>query len=90
MGFFVYGPQSCFWALSPEMLGQTYTGTGVGLMNMCAYVFAALGEPLFGYIIDKTGTTSTIFVFIAGICLLSVVMISLAKRAWANSVQRVV
>jgi OPA family glycerol-3-phosphate transporter-like MFS transporter len=90
VGFFVYGPQSCFWALSPEMLGQTYTGTGVGLMNMCAYVFAALGEPLFGYIIDKTGTTSTIFVFIAGICFLSVVMISLAKRAWANSVQRVV
>ncbi|MCP1382270.1 MFS transporter [Runella salmonicolor] len=82
VGFFVYGPQSCFWPLSPEMLGWDYTGTGIGFMNMFGYVFAALGEPLFGFIIDWVGNTNIIFVFISGICLLSVVMISLAKRSW--------
>ncbi|RDB03154.1 MFS transporter [Runella aurantiaca] len=89
VGFFVYGPQSCFWPLSPEMLGRDYTGTGIGFMNMFGYVFAALGEPLFGFIIDWVGNTNIIFVFISGICLLSVVMISLAKRSW-NASGRVV
>lgn len=85
VGFFVYGPQSCFWPLSPEMLGRDYTGTGIGFMNMFGYVFAALGEPLFGFIIDWVGNTNIIFVFISGICLLSVFMISLAKRSWNAS-----
>ncbi len=85
VGFFVYGPQSCFWPLSPEMLGRDYTGTGIGFMNMFGYVFAALGEPLFGFIIDWVGNTNIIFVFISGICLLSVVMISLAKKSWNAS-----
>ncbi len=89
VGFFVYGPQSCFWPLSPEMLGRDYTGTGIGFMNMFGYVFAALGEPLFGFIIDWVGNTNIIFVFISGICLLSVFMISLAKRSW-NAAGRVV
>ncbi len=89
VGFFVYGPQSCFWPLSPEMLGRDYTGTGIGFMNMFGYVFAALGEPLFGFIIDWGGNTNIIFVFISGICLLSVFMISVAKRSW-NAAGRVV
>ncbi|WP_428660480.1 MFS transporter [Runella sp.] len=87
VGFFVYGPQSCFWPLSPEMLGREYTGTGIGFMNMFGYVFAALGEPLFGFIIDRAGNTNIIFVFIAGICLMSVIMISFAKRSWMLSFQ---
>lgn len=89
VGFFVYGPQSCFWPLSPEMLGQNYTGTGIGFMNMFGYVFAALGEPLFGFIIDWVGNTNVIFVFISGICLLSVIMISFAKRFWNAFLQAV-
>ena len=67
------------------MLGRDYTGTGIGFMNMFGYVFAALGEPLFGFIIDWVGNTNIIFVFISGICLLSVVMISLAKKSWNAS-----
>jgi len=86
VGFFVYGPQSCFWPLGPEMLGNDYTGIGIGFMNMFGHVFAALGEPLFGFIIDKTGNTNSIFIFISGICLLSVGMISLAKKYWKGVV----
>ena len=75
-GFFVYGPQANFWPLSPDMLGNAYTGTGVGFMNMFGYIFAALGEPLLGYIIDYSGDTKSIFIVITVICLLSAVTIS--------------
>ena len=66
-GFFAYGVQANFWPMSPELLGEKYVGTGVGVMNMCAYIFAALGEPLFGKVIDITQNTRNIFLVIAGI-----------------------
>ncbi|SEJ38505.1 MFS transporter, OPA family, glycerol-3-phosphate transporter [Dyadobacter sp. SG02] len=75
-GFFVYGPQANFWTLCPEMLGNERTGTGIGLMNMTGYLFAALGEPLFGKLIDITGNSAYIFLAIACICVLSGVIIS--------------
>lgn len=70
-GFFVYGPQACFWPLSPDMLGSKYTGTGIGFMNMCGYLFAAIGEPLLGHTIDSTGNSQNIFIVISFICLCS-------------------
>ncbi|TDE09045.1 MFS transporter [Dyadobacter psychrotolerans] len=79
-GFFVYGPQANFWTLCPEMLGNNHTGTGIGLMNMTGYLFAALGEPLLGKLIDLTGNTSYIFASISGICLLSALIISTINR----------
>lgn len=74
-GFFAYGPQANFWPLSPELLGQAYVGTGIGIMNMCAYIFAALGEPLLGRLIDRTGSQRVIFLTVALIALLSAVTI---------------
>lgn len=75
-GFFVYGPQANFWPLSPDLLGARNTGTGIGFMNMTAYLFAACGEPLLGHVIDRSGHTSSIFIIIGVICLLSVISIS--------------
>ena len=74
-GFFVYGPQANFWPLCPELLGEQFVGTGVGIMNMSAYIFAALGEPLMGKVIDVWGDTSMIFVAVAVIALLSSITI---------------
>jgi len=70
-GFFVYGPQANFWPLSPDLLGEKHVGTGVGVMNTCAYLFAALGEPLLGKIIDITKSSNAVFLALAVICLLS-------------------
>lgn len=70
-GFFVYGPQACYWPLSPDMLGSKLTGTGVGIMNMCGYIFAAIGEPFLGYVIDLTGDSNNIFIVTAVACLIS-------------------
>jgi hypothetical protein len=36
-GFFVYGPQSSFWALCPDLVGHKRAGTATGVMNFCAY-----------------------------------------------------
>ncbi|ETZ22065.1 MFS transporter [Pedobacter sp. V48] len=80
-GFFVYGPQANFWPLSPQMLPKNTIGTGIGFMNMSGYLFAALGEPLFGFIIDTTGSTASIFVMISLICLLSAVLISTINKS---------
>ncbi|MDM1292702.1 MFS transporter [Sphingobacterium sp. N143] len=75
-GFFVYGPQANFWTLSPDLLGTKLVGTGIGIMNMFAYVFAAVGEPLFGKLIDYTGNTANIFLFVALICALCALIVS--------------
>ncbi|WP_375582524.1 MFS transporter [Cyclobacterium xiamenense] len=70
-GFFVYGPQANFWPLSPEILGERFVGTGVGIMNSSAYLFAALGEPVLGKIIDVYGSSTPVFLALATICFLS-------------------
>lgn len=75
-GFFVYGPQANFWPMSPDLLGEKYVGTGVGVMNTFAYVFAALGEPVLGAVIDITQKTSFVFLAIAVLCVLSALIIS--------------
>lgn len=82
-GFFSYGPQANFWPLSPELLGHRLVGTGTGVMNMCAYTFAALGEPLMGRLIDMTSNKAVIFVVVAVIALLSaltILLTNLVKR----------
>ena len=84
-GFFVYGPQACYWPLSPDILGSNLTGTGIGFMNMCGYLFAALGEPLLGYVIDHTGDTNSIFIVISILCLLSSAVIFCVKLIWRKS-----
>jgi len=75
-GFFVYGPQANFWPLSPDLLGKSNTGTGVGVMNMVAYLFAAVGEPILGRVIDWSGDTGTIFLVVSAICVCSALAIS--------------
>lgn len=78
-GFFVYGPQTNFWTLSPDLLGTKLVGTGIGVMNMFAYIFAAIGEPLFGKLIDYTRNTANMFLFVALICALCAIIISFVK-----------
>lgn len=74
-GFFVYGPQANFWPLCPELLGERHVGTGVGIMNMSAYLFAALGEPVMGKVIDITGNKAMVFFTVAVIAILSCITI---------------
>lgn len=81
-GFFVYGPQSGYWALCPDLLGSRLAGTGTGMMNFFAYLFAGLGEPLIGKLIDQHGgETHVIFVVIAVACALGAALMTTIRKS---------
>lgn len=67
-GFFAYGPQSAFWALCPDLLGHRRAGTGTGIMNTFAYLFAGLGEPIIGWMIETNDNTGIVFAVVAVSC----------------------
>lgn len=85
-GFFVYGPQSAFWALCPDLLGHRRAGTGTGVMNTFAYVFAGIGEPIIGHVLESYQTaegddfTKLIFPIVAGACLVSAAIALFIRR----------
>ena len=85
-GFFVYGPQSAFWALCPDLVSVKRAGTGTGIMNAHAYLFAGLGEPFIGWMIDSTAAaggppqTEIIFLLVAVACATSAVISLFIKR----------
>lgn len=79
-GFFVYGPQSSFWALCPDLAGYKRAGTAIGVMNFFAYLFAGLAEPLIGSVMDKSGDTSVVFLLVAGSCAVSAVVAAFIRR----------
>lgn len=63
-GFFTYGPQSLFWALCPGLLGRHRTGTGTGVMDTFAYVFAGLGSPFIGSMMQRYDSPGVVFVVV--------------------------
>ena len=79
-GFFVYGPASSFWALCPDLVGAKRSGTATGVMNFFSYLFAGLGEPLIGHVLDKSGDTSQVFLIVMLSCISSAVVAFFVKR----------
>lgn len=79
-GFFVYGPQSSFWALCPDLVGHKRAGTAIGVMNFFAYLFAGLGEPIIGSVMDAHQDTSIIFLMVAAASAASAVVALFIRR----------
>ena len=80
-GLFAYGPQSAFWALCPDLLGHRRAGTGTGIMDAFAYVFAGLGEPLIGWTIDSYDSrTELAFLIVAASCFLSAALAMFVRK----------
>ncbi|MBA8876383.1 MFS transporter [Phyllobacterium myrsinacearum] len=79
-GFFVYGPQSSFWALCPDLVGHKRAGTAIGVMNFFAYLFAGLGEPLIGGFMDTHHNTSLVFLIVAASSAASAVVAAFIRR----------
>jgi MFS transporter, OPA family, glycerol-3-phosphate transporter len=78
-GFFVYGPQSSFWALCPDLVGHRRAGTATGVMNFVAYLFAGLGEPIIGHFMD-THATSVVFLVVSICAAASAVVAMFIRR----------
>lgn len=79
-GFFVFGPQSTLWALCPDLLGRARAGTSIGVMDACAYGFAAAGEPIYGFAIQASGHSSVVFLLTACLCGLGSAAIVAVRR----------
>jgi MFS transporter, OPA family, glycerol-3-phosphate transporter len=62
------------------MFGRYRAATAVGIMNFCAYFFAAIGEPLMGWGIDYTESTTFVFALLTIICVLAALSILPVKR----------
>ncbi len=78
-GFLVYGPQSCYWALCPDLLGRYRAATAIGVMNMWAYFVAAVTDPFIGWVVDNFGTFP-IFLLLAASCALGALVILPIRR----------
>lgn len=79
-GLFTYGPQSMFWALCPELLGRRRAGTGTGVMDASAYIFAGLGEPFIGGMIHNFNNTAVVFLIVGGAALIGAVLALFIRR----------
>ena len=90
-GFFAYGSQSAFWALAPDLLSTKRAGTGVGIMNFFAYLFAGLVCPLIGKMIESNtvidpltnvmvDNTALVFPVVAVSCFICAVIGLIIKR----------
>lgn len=78
-GFLVYGPQSCYWALCPDLLGRYRAATAIGVMNMWAYFVAAITDPFIGWVIDNYGTTP-VFLLLSASCAIGALVILPVRR----------
>lgn len=72
-GLCIVGYQGVSYALIGEIAGTTRTGVAMGLMITINAAAATLGTPLFGYIVDRTGSYVAGWQFLAAIIALGCV-----------------
>ena len=65
-GLCIVGYQGVSYALIGELAGTTRTGVAMGLMITINAGAATLGTPLFGYIVDRTGSYALAWQCLAG------------------------
>ncbi len=66
-GLCIVGYQGVSYALIGELAGTTRTGVAMGLMISINAAAATLGTPLFGYLVDRTGSYGTAWQALAGV-----------------------
>ncbi|HXF75336.1 MAG TPA: hypothetical protein VNN13_04525, partial [Methylomirabilota bacterium] len=77
-GLCIVGYQGVSYALIGEIAGKARTGSGLGMMITINSAAATVGTPIFGHIVDRTGSyaiawgvlAATICVGIVGLALL--------------------
>jgi MFS transporter, ACS family, aldohexuronate transporter len=72
-GICLVGYQGVSYALIGEIAGKAKTGTALGMMITINAAAATLGTPLFGYIVDRTGSYVIAWQALAGILGLGII-----------------
>jgi MFS transporter, ACS family, hexuronate transporter len=65
-GVCLVGYQGVSYALIGELAGKAKTGSALGMMITINAACATLGTPLFGYIVDQTGSYPIAWMLLAG------------------------
>jgi sugar phosphate permease len=65
-GVCLVGYQGVSYALIGELAGKAKTGAALGMMITINAACATLGTPLFGYIVDRTGSYPIAWMLLAG------------------------
>lgn len=73
-GTTIVGWNGVYHALVVETAGRKYAATGVGLSMTLGECGSTVGPPLFGFVVDVSGSYSTGWVFVGGLCLAGALM----------------
>jgi MFS-type transporter involved in bile tolerance (Atg22 family) len=75
-GVCLVGYQGVSYALIGEMAGKSRTGAALGLMITINAGCATIGTPVFGYIVDRTGSYAVAWQALAALLVIGVVGLS--------------
>ncbi len=76
-GVCLVGYQGVSYALIGEIAGKARTGVALGIMITVNAAAATLGTPLFGYLVDRTGSYATAWQSLAGAILLGILALTI-------------
>lgn len=80
-GVSIVGYQGVSYALIGEISGKARTGAGLGMMITINAGAATVGTPLFGYIVDCSGSYATSWQILAGVLTVGIVgLVALVKE----------
>jgi sugar phosphate permease len=79
-GVSLVGYQGVSYALIGEMAGRARTGAALGMMITINSACATLGTPVFGYIVDRTGSYPFAWQMLAGLLALGIVGLATLLR----------
>ncbi|MFQ5682569.1 MAG: MFS transporter [Candidatus Binatia bacterium] len=86
-GLCMVGYQGVSYALIGELAGSFWTGTALGIVITVNAVGALVGTPLFGYLVDSTGSYSIAWQALGGLILLGTLALSFFLVERENAVR---
>jgi MFS family permease len=79
-GVSIVGYQGVSYALIGEISGKARTGAGLGMMITINAAAATVGTPVFGYVVDRTGSYSVAWQMIAAAVTVGIIAVSFLLR----------
>ena len=66
-GFAIYAVNGTAWAFATDLGGRIFSATAAGMLNLCAYMGAAIQSFIYGFLLDRFGW-NMIFLTISLLC----------------------
>lgn len=66
-GFAIYAVNGTAWAFATDLGGRVFSATAAGMLNLCAYMGAAIQSFIYGFLLDSFGW-NMIFLTISLLC----------------------